>query len=242
MSTFKNKRCRACHKHLSVASKYYGAVAYAANVVTRGPLIQCHNPECDYAYPLGHPECPKCKTRLTGTAAMELLVRPVRKRFLAAGRGAKVQDKRVGHGLYLNFSLGILALVLWQVKDIDAVTWLKHTAVSLMLVAMVGIVIRFAVPRHVLVILVRHTTWVVRLALVSNYMVVMLLVSAFLDDWWAKAVALATVAGVTWGGAWIICYCFYPTSLRMSEIFLNPPVTAFDHTRKQGRDGYLDRN
>jgi len=239
-STFKNKRCRTCRKRLSFASKCYGAMAYVADVATRGPLIQCHNPACGQPYPLRYPACPNCRAQLTGTAGMEMIVAPVRKRLPSTNLGAKVPDKRVGQELYLVFSLISLAIALWLVKDIDTITWLKHAGISLVLVAMVGMVIRFSIPRHVLVILVRHTTWVVKLALVSNYVVVMILVSAFIEDWWSKAVALATVVAVTWGGAWIICYVFYPTSLRMGEIFLNAPITPFDPTRRQGREGWYD--
>ena len=86
-----------------------------------------------------------------------------------------------------------------------------------------------------------RTSWVIKLALVLNYMAIFLLVWASLEVWWTKAVALATLGLVTCAGAWVLTSLIWPTTLNLTNIFLHPGGEPFDWTGRQGRTGWHDR-
>ena len=234
-----HKRCPSCRRRLTFANKAAGEVRRIAKWVRNGPLIRC--PACDFPSPLGYLECPNCGTPRTASVALQYVAGPAQAWISRTCKGDGHRAKRIGHFLCLVFSLAFFIYGLQQVSDLDALALFAHAAVCFVFVAVIGIVIRFVVPRHVLIVVLLRTSWLIKLSLVLNYTALFLLVWASLADWWSKAVALATLAVVTWGGAWAVASLLWPTTLRLTQMFLYTGVEPFDPTRRQGRTGWHDR-
>jgi len=216
-----------------------GALKLVVKRATSGPLVAC--PECGFPLLLSRRECPKCDKPVTASAALQYVARPAQALISRGSKGDGHAGKRIGHFVCLLFSLGFLIYALDQVAELGILGWAKHTIVSLVFVAVVAMLIRFVVPRQVLLILLLRTSWVIKLSMVFTYSAVFLFVWASLGAWWTKAVALATLAIVTSGGVWIFTSLMWPTTLDVTHIFFPPQVEPFDFRRPQGRTGWNDR-
>lgn len=96
-------------------------------------------------------------------------------------------------------------------------------------------------PRRIFRAISQRTTALIKLALILNYLTLVLVLQAWISAWWARASILAGVFAVTWLGVWLLTTFLWPMKEDLQSLGAPPPPTRrFDPMAPQGRTGRHD--
>lgn len=229
-----DKKCAECGEEQSI-------VAYVKRKWKRllsGPLVYCTNSEyCCRAYPIGYKECPFCERENSVENAFNTVADPVRR----AVEKASPRTRRIFQRFYLVLSAIVLFAIFRRMTSLDAEAWVKIGVISVIYLGSLGLLIKWFVRADLVLKLLLLTSWVVKLALIFNYLACLMLLQMAVAEWWAQFMALGALVAITYVGAWVFAWLFWPMAGNIKTIFLGADSSnVFDSTRDQGRKGRND--
>jgi hypothetical protein len=242
--------CPGCHLPLTLGAvvKFYWSFWYTRCRQTA--VVPCT--ECGGGVPITAKACPACKTPLTVNSAVEKTLAPARQRagqLVAGGREtlarartsmkkATPETKRRIQWVYLLFSVALLWWLLVCAEQNEVGTWLRRALLSVVFLAASGMLVIVVVPRHMLQTVSRRASILSKLAMVANYLTLLLLLQMMIGVWWQRALILAGLVGVTCLGAWLLTVFWNATE--KARNFIGQDNQTFDPSAPQGRQGRFD--
>lgn len=197
-------------------------------------VIQC--PGCGQPVPLTATVCPNptCGTAITVGSTVDAVMEPTRRRWRGFLDNATPATRRWVQLAYLFVSAAILWWLLAYVEKHHSENWIWHALLSVLYLTVFGIVTALVAPRRVFEAISSHASWTVKLALVFNYLTLLLLLQIMISTWWARAVMLAGFFGATYVAVWLLRKLLLPMFSGEAE------DSSFDPSAPQGRRGRYD--
>ncbi len=188
----KQNSCPRCGLSLSLGGIlrcYWGKLVSATN-------IKC--PGCGEAVPVSSKACPNCKKPITVESAVDLVVTPKKRRLFEWAANATRETRKRVQRMYFFLSLAILWWMLALVEEQFPGDWIKHSAIGAVFLAASGLVASILTPKRMLEVVLKHLSATTKLALVANYVSVMLAVRMFTTTWKERSLSLAGIIIGTW--------------------------------------------
>jgi len=229
------KTCSQCNEGLRVRD----FLKREWKLIKRGPLVYCTWSECARAHPITYEECPFCGRKNTVENAFKSVTDPVS----YAIQESKPQTRRKFQRLYLILSAIALFALFRHMTTLDTETWIRMGIVSIVYLGSLALLIKWFVRPEIVIKFLLLTSWVVKLAMIFNYLVCLMLLQLAVVQWWVQFMALAALVAISYGGAWVFCWLFWPMTGNIKTIFLGEQVTnIFDSMQNQGRSGRRERD
>lgn len=236
---WRDAECPHCGEGLTLLA----LLGRTLRLVKRGPLIKCTATFCEKAYPLSYKECPFCTTENSLQNAVDSVIEPIGEATQRAIKTRSPETKRRFQRAYLILSFFVLCFALSHSAKSDGDEVGKSALMAVLYLGCLALLIRWFVPQKLIITFLLRTTWVVKLALIFNYLACLILLQVVIAGWWAQFVGLAILVGLTWGGVWVFCRLLWSMNLEMKNIFLfgKEDSSSFNHLGDQGRKGFWDR-
>lgn len=222
--------CPRCGQALSLGAVlgcYWRKLVGAAN-------LRC--PGCGRANPLSAKVCPACQKQLTVESAVDLVVTPRKRQLFEWAASATPATKKRVQRMYFLLSLAGLWWMLVIVEERFPGSWLSHSAIGAVFLCASGLVAAIVVPKKALEVLIRHASATTKLALVANYVCLMLAVRMFTTTWKERAFSLAGIILATGVAAWFLTSFAWPLKQGVASIFEEEEgPKGFETTGPQGR-------
>jgi hypothetical protein len=235
---FADSYCQECERRLTPKELIQ---FYLHRVRFRGQLkLLTECPTCEFVFPLPESKCPRCGLAFTlGAARSDAL-----KRFGWCWRDfathASVGQLRSFQRYFLLCSLLILFAAISCVSLFKSEEWSTLVFLSVIYLTVSGLMIKWFVPPHVLLLIAQRTSRRVKLAMVVNYLTILLAIQVCIGSWVAQATIVASLFGVTAISAWLLCRIAWPMSLETYRLFFESVDTFFDPMKPQGRQAKSD--
>jgi len=117
-------------------------------------------------------------------------------------------------------------------------SWFAYAGLSMVYVVVFAVLARGIASRDVFILLPQRISRVTKLALVFNYLTLLLALQHFIGTWLLRSTMLACLFGITVLASWIARTCLSDFWENLGK-FLAPPAAAVaqdhDPTRPQGR-------
>ena len=216
-------------------------------VLSLGAVLRCYGrklvgaanfkcPECGRATPLSTKVCPACNKPLTVDSAVDLVVTPRKRQVLQWAASATPETRKRVQRMYFLLSLAILWWMLAIVEERFPGSWFSHSAIGAVFLCASGLVAAVLVPKKTLELLIRHLSATTKLALVANYVCLMLAVRMFTTTWKERAFSLAGIILATAVAAWFLTSFAWPLKQGVAAIFEEEEQPkGFDASGPQGR-------
>lgn len=200
---------------------------------TRVTALRC--PSCQRTSPLRAKICGHCGQSMTVQAAVEAALLPLHHRWQAFLQHASPKTmKRIQWG-YLGLSLALLWGLLGYAETQSDGRWIGSALLSVLYLTTFLLLAALLVPKYVWATFALRTSRLVKLAVVVNYLTVLLLLQQFIGAWPMRATILAALFVVSWAGAWLLCHFFWPAYVQTANILLGGGNRDFDASDPQGR-------
>jgi len=172
---------------------------------------------------------------MTVQAAVEAALLPLHHRWQAFLQHASPKTmKRIQWG-YLGLSLALLWGLLGYAETQSDGRWIGSALLSVLYLTTFLLLAALLVPKYVWATFALRTSRLVKLAVVVNYLTVLLLLQQFIGAWPMRATILAALFVVSWAGAWLLCHFFWPAYVQTANILLGGGNRDFDASDPQGR-------
>ena len=171
---------------------------------------------------------------MTVAAAAEFTLTPLRKRWGKWVQRAGPKTMRRLQWGYLLLSLGLLWGLLGYTETHRGGQWISQVVLSVLYLAVLLLLAALLMPREVWLRLAHGFSRITKLAVVVNYLTMLLLLQNLIGAWMARASILAGLFVVSWVGAWLLCCCLWPMYITTANILLGG-VGGFDASDPQGR-------
>ena len=201
---------------------------------TRAAVTRC--PKCHQEVPLSATVCAQCGQATDLDASIEATLEPPRRRWRTFLRSATPATRRRIQWVYLLGSAAGLWWMLAYVEEHFTQKWLGYAALSVVYLAVLSFLAVSLIPPRVFQTLNRRASIPVKLALVANYLTLLLLLQVIIGAWWARALLVAGLFLITWLGAAGMSSLLASTQRRPAETG-DVPHTK---TRAQGRKAVMD--
>lgn len=196
-------------------------------------LTECS--ECEFVFPLPEPRCPRCGLATTvGVAASDGMKRTSWHWRDFAAHASPSQLRRFQR-YFLLASLLLLFGAVAYVSSFKSEEWGGLALLSVVYLTVSGLMVKWFVPPHVLLLIAQRTSRRVKLAMVLNYLTTLLAIQVCIGNWIAQATIVAGLFGVTAISAWLLCRIAWPMSLETYRLFFESLDTFFDPMKPQGR-------
>lgn len=223
----KDKTCSQCGEELG----FFAFIRRKWRSLLDRPLIAC--PKCELAFPLRYTSCPFCEKPNT----VEGLMKTTRERAITKIEKASPTTRRKFQKVYLIVSALALAATFRQITSFDDSEWIKIGAVSIVYLGTLALLLKWFVRKEILLKFLALTNWVVKLSLILNYLLLLMVLQLAVADAWAQFLALAALVVITYGGASLFCWLFWPMAGNIKNIFLgDDPTGTFNSMHQQGRE------
>jgi hypothetical protein len=176
---------------------------------------------------------------MTVAAAVELTLTPLRRRWRRSVKRADYKTTRRIQWGYLLLSLTLLWWMLGYTETHHAKDWVGQATLSILYFAAFALLAALLVPRNVWTSFACHTSGLVKLGVVVNYLTLLLLLQNFIGAWWTRTSILAGLFVVSWAGSWVLCRFFWPAYLGAANIIVGGPQNI-NPSDPQGRSGIYD--
>lgn len=199
--------------------------------VRQRAFFQC--PTCRKPALLTATTCPHCHSPITVKGAVDVVAAPVRRRwysFLSNATPATAQCIQWG------YLLASGACLWWLLSYSEAHApehWFGQVVLSVVYLAVISLLVRMITPRPMVHAISQRASWRTKLALVSNYLTLLLLLQILIGVWWGRALTVVGLFAVTCLGLWLF---------RLLSAMLNGDEgrRVFDPSEPQGRSGRYD--
>lgn len=226
-----DKKCAECGEDQSI----FAYVKRKAKRAAKGPLVYCTG--CSRPFPIGYKECPFCERENSVENAVNTVALPLRDTV----EKASPRTRRNFQRFYLILSACALVAAFRHMTSLENGEWMRIGALSVIYLAFVALLAKWFVRTDIILKFLLLTSWVVKLALMFNYLTCLVLLQMAVAEWWAQFVALGAIVAITYGGAWAFCSLFWPTAENIKTIFLGQSNSSlFDSMKDQGRRGRHD--
>lgn len=231
----KQSSCPHCDLTLSlrgIRRWYWGKLVSATN-------IKC--PGCGQPNPVSFKACPSCKTPLTVESAVDMVVTPKKQGLFEWAANATPETRKRVQRLYLLLSFGILWWMLAVVEEQFPGNWAKHSAIGAVFLAASGLVASMITPKRTLEVVLKHLSGTTKLALVANYVSVMLAVRMFTTTWKERSFSLAGIIIGTWVAGYFLTRFALPMKEDVTSMFKEGETSkGFDASGPQGRKARME--
>lgn len=209
--------------------------------VRKQTSVRC--PSCHKAVPITAKICPnrRCKAPLTVDATVQAVFDPPKqrwRRFLAEATPAT--RRRIQWAYLLASGLALW----WMLADLEkkqTAELFKDALMSVVYCAVIAFIVLLLVPRRIFQVVSQHTTALIKLALILNYLTLVLVLQTWISAWWARASILAGVFAVTWLAVWLLTTFLWPMKQDLQSLGAQAPAQRpLDHTARQGRRGIVE--
>ena len=198
----------------------------------RAAVARC--PKCGENIPLNATVC-VCGASMELGAAVQTALEPPRKRWHGFVNAAGPGMARFLQWLYLGISLVAGWWLLNYVQAQHSKQWIGYAALSAVYLAVLIFVGSWLVPQRVFQAVSQRARPVVKLALLANFLTLLLLLQLVIKTWWAQALALAGLIVVAVLGLMLSSFLM---SLKAGK--LRPEDAIHTKTRPQGRKAVID--
>lgn len=218
---------------LGVVSRHYGEalVQWAKETA----VIAC--PHCGRTVPIYNKTCPRCRDTITVGASAKASVGPACRRWQRMNQSSPRQARVLRQSAYL---LSSAVLFGWQFAtdsygDFGRV--MIRVMVSSILLAFLGLIAVWVLPRHFVGPLVARASVVIKLGLIFNYLSLVLLIQSCIAGWFERSLVLLGLIISTWVGAAFLHRHIWPVAVGVRQIFRDRDGGYFDPSQPQGRQG-----
>ena len=231
--------CDHCGFQLTVGA----AVAFYWQRLRRGAqeraAFRCA--ACGQPAPINATACPHCKTAITVDSTMHAVLDPPRQRWRNFLIQATPETRRRIQWAYLLASGLVLWWMLADLEKKETGELLRDAMLSVVYCAVVTFIALLLVPRRIFHLVAQLTTAKIKLALILNYLTLVLVLQTWISAWWARASILAGVFGVSWLAVWLISTFLWPMNEDLRSLGAPPaPDRTFNPAAPQGRTGRYD--
>ena len=220
-------KCPRCGFALTVGdiSRFYWGKLIGC--FRRKAVISC--PSCGHEVAITASVCPSCNQGVTASAVVNNVTEAPRRQFNGLLNGATPGTKRRVQWAYLLASaLGLWCLLSYVVEHNEH--WFKNAALSVIYLAVISFIIVLLVPQSVFNALAKRAGWRIKLALIANYLTLLLTMQILIGALWARATMLA--------GLFVVSYV--AVAIFKSVFGANDRSGVFDPSQPQGRRGRFD--
>ena len=178
--------------------------------------------------------CPHCNNSVTANAVINTTLAPPRQRWRSFVRNATPVAMRRVQWVYLLLSSLALWYLLAYAQEHNEEHWVRDAALAAFFLAVMGFIVTLIFPSSLLQMVVNRAGWRVKLAMIANWLTLLLLLELLIDVWWAKALMLA--------GLFLVA-CLAIIILSIIRAYLLRPEgqqDTFDPSQPQGRRGRYD--
>ena len=231
-SDIRNGECPKCHFTLTIADILRLYRDNVVGFVRRKAVISC--PHCGNIVKITASLCPSCKNMVTATAVKDTVTAPTRKWWNDFLNRATPTTMRSVQWVYLLASGVVLWCLLAYTEEHNQEHWVRNTALSVLYLTVMGFIAVLIIPPSVRLAITKRAAWRVKLAMIANYLTLMLILQMSIGAWWARALMMAGLFVATFL-AIILFNAFFSPMLPGK----NQPNT-FDPSQPQGRRGRFD--
>lgn len=138
--------------------------------------------------------------------------------------------------MHFFFSLAVVWWMLFLVEDRFGGAWWKHSAIAAVFLTASGLLAAFIVPKALIKIVVERTSVTTKLALICNYLSIMLAMRMFTTTWKERAFTLAGIILATGVAGWFLTHIAWPVKENVATLFKEEEKpTRVDPAGPQGR-------
>ena len=179
---------------------------------------------------------------MTVDAALDLMVEPRKRRLFAWAANASPETQRRVQRMYLLLSLAVLWGMVLLVEERFPGQWWKHSAIAAIFLSALGLVASLIVPKKTIRAILQGLSATTKLALMANYVCLVLAIRMFTTTWKERAFSLAGIIAATFFGAFFLTEFFWPASERVSELLQGEEEkpTQFKASDPQGRKARIE--
>ena len=199
--------------------------------VQRMLVIEC--PGCKQAIPVNAKTCPhpQCGISITVDATIDESFGPLKSGWSEFLKNVTPKTVRFIQWLYLMLSLALLWGLLDYTEKHHADNWAELAGLSVVYLAVLSFLALMILPGRLFHAFSHGASWRIKLALVGNYFTLLLLLQIAIVAWWARALTLAMLFGVTLVGIWVLRLLLLPMVAKPEA------SNEFDPSAPQGRRG-----
>jgi len=201
-------------------------------------------PGCGERVPFSAAICQNCGASMTLDAAYEATVGPARRRWHSFLDTAPAGVKRFVQWTYLILSVAALWRVLSYLEEHFEDSWFAYVGLSMVYLVAIAVLARGLARREVFIVFPQQISRITKLAVVFNYLTLLLGSQVFIGTWLIRSTMLASLFGVTVLAAWIARKFFSDFWANLGSFLAPPPASVekrrFDPTRPQGRQAQHD--
>jgi hypothetical protein len=196
---------------------------------------------CGQPAPINAAACPHCKTPITVDSTVHAVLDPPRQRWRNFLTQATPETRRRFQWAYLLASGLVLWWMLADLEKKQTGELFRDALLSVVYCAAVAFIVLLLVPRWIFQLVAQGTTAIVKLALILNYLTLVLVLQSWISAWWARASILAGVFAVSWLAVWLIATFLWPMKNELHSLGAPPnPRRNFNPSAPQGRVGRID--
>jgi hypothetical protein len=236
---FGDKVCPRCKEPLDAQSVFKSWWEKLGFKLKRATAVHC--PTCNAIGSLQFGYCVKCGCNFTIGSALAPLLRGPRRFWDRLVTNASPVAKRRFQLLYFFFSSAAFLTLLTVFEKLQPGKWLGTSLLVLIFLTFFLLLFFWLIPRHLLVLVARRTTRLVKLSLVANYFTLLLLIQLAVSTWVEKAVIVASQIVISIIAFYLLLEFVWPVWNALAESFRQAAgAQDFDPSAYQGRRAYSD--
>lgn len=227
----RGKICPACGLPLTLGALVAFYWRRLRGGIRQSTSVRC--PSCGKPVPIAEKNClnPDCRAPITVGGALDATLAAPRRRWLSFLENLTPGMVRCFQWGYVLTSLFVLWQVLTFTEKHYSDKWVLHAGLSTVFLAVIVFLTWVIAPAGVLRVVSQRASWRIKIALVSNYLTLLLVLQMAISKWWTRALLLAGMFAVTWLAAWGL------RSLLVPMVDQPPGQSQFDPSADQGRRG-----
>ena len=230
-SVIRDGVCPTCGFTLTVGGIWRFYLGRLADFFRRRAVIPC--PHCGGEVPITTSLCPHCNETVTANAVVDTVTAPPRLIWQDFVKHPTPGAMRRFQWAYLLASGLALWGLLAYAEGHNGEHWVRDTALSVAYLAILGFIAVLVVPPSVFEAVAKRAGWRVKLAMMANYLSLLILLQLAVGAWWARALTLSGLFLAAYLGMMIF------HALRGPQPDANQQ-RPFDPSRPQGRRGRYD--
>jgi hypothetical protein len=230
-SVIRDGVCPRCGFTLTVGGVWRFYRDRLARLFRRTAVIPC--PHCGGEVRITASLCPHCNEAVTASAVVDTVTAPSRRLWRAFVNNPTPGAMRRFQWAYLLASGLVLWGLLTYIQEHAGEHWLRESALSVLYLAILGFIVVLVVPSSVFEAVAERAAWRVKLAMIANYLTLLILLQLAVGAWWAKALTLAGLFVAAYVGVLIMLALRGPPPDEDQQ-------NRFDPSRPQGRRGRFD--
>ena len=141
--------------------------------------------------------------------------------------------------MYFLVSVGLLWWLLASFPNQSIHDWFVRASLTAFYLAVLGLLAVLLIPHEAFARFRQETSQLVKLGVLLNYLTLLLLLQLSVQTWWRRALTLAGLFLVSYGGAWLLSHLLWPVVAKLREVSSEAQGTHVNPSASQGRKGEM---